>query len=156
MEGLNLDVISGGQKIHFLFLLLPLLAFIFYKVNLWIILIYTIIIAIQSLYIYILIAFKSNSTQSVLYQKEKKLKEFWYIPYVWLFAITTVINIIAFVYTFYLSIIKLDVSNNYSFVLLLSFIFVLTFEMFMLVIMRYYRLLIPKLKKENTKNGKYR
>lgn len=146
--GTALDTISGGQKIHFLAILLPLITFLFYKVHISIIIVYTILLAIHSLYIYVLMAFKSNSTKSVLYSKEKKLSEFWYIPHVWFFVIVTVINIGAFIYSFYLSIINLNLQKDYSLILFLAHIFIFTFEIFILIIMRYYKKIIPKIKKK--------
>ena len=148
MEAEGLDLISDGQKIHYLLLLLPLITFIFYKFNLIVISIYVVIIALLSLYLHILIAFKKQATSSVLAQKEKKLNEFWYIPYVWLFAILVIVSLFAFAYSFILTIINLSQGNIYNYFLFLAHIFVLVFDIFMLVIMRYYRKLIPKLKKQ--------
>jgi hypothetical protein len=148
MELKSLDVISNGQKIHYLLLLLPLITFIFYKFSTIIISLYVIVVALMSLYIHVLIAFKTQSTNSTLYQKEKKINEFWYIPYIWIFVILVVVSLFAFAYSFIFLIINLSSGNDYNYFLFLAHLFVLTFDIFMLIIMRYYRNLIPKLKKQ--------
>lgn len=148
MEVAGLDVLSNGQKIHYLLLLLPLITFIFYGFNMVFVSLYVIIIAMMTLYIHILIAFKKQSTDSVIVNSNKKLNEFWYIPYLWVFATLVIISLISFVYSFVLIILNLAKGDEYNYFLFLVYLFVLTFDVFMLFVMRYYRKLVPKLKRK--------
>jgi len=143
-----LDLISDGQKVHYLLFLLPLITLIFYQFSLGVVIADIILIALMVLYIHLLMAFKNKSTNSVIYQKEKKLGEFWYIPHVWLFATLSVVSLLAFACSLVWTMINLSQGNIYNYYLFLAHIFVLAFDIFMLVVMRYYRKLIPKLKKQ--------
>ena len=143
-----IDISSNGQKIHYLVLILPLITFLFYRINLIIISFYVILVALMSLYIHILICFKNESANSVIYEREKRPKDFWYIPYIWFFAILSIVSLFAFFYSFILTIINLSRDDSYNYFLFFAHIFVMAFDIFMLVIIRYYKILIPKLKKQ--------
>jgi hypothetical protein len=144
VNGLNWDVFKETEKIQSLFILIPLLAFIYYKVNFIITIGYTISISILFLYVRILQVFKKNATNTFLYRKEKSTKELFYIPYVWLFILVIIINIIAFIYSLVLSILNFNTQDVYSLSLFIAHIFILTFQIFILIFLEYFRKIINK------------
>lgn len=122
------------QKMSSLLLLLPLVSFIYFKQNIWIIISYAILFTIHSLYIHLLISFKGQVTQDVVFQNKTKYPAFWYVPFMWLFMVLTGINIIAFFYSFSLSIFSLNAQEMFSLILFLGHIMTLTLAIFILLV----------------------
>lgn len=152
MDDLNVpDTLTDAQKAHYLLLWIPLITLIFYKANIWMVIIFTIVVAIMSVYIHILISFKNQATKSVVYTKKNKLSDFWYIPYLWLFVILSLISVSVFIYSFILTIKGIKVGSPYNYILFFGHIFVLTFDIFILIVIRYYRRL-GKIKNGKAKN----
>lgn len=147
--GLNL------QKAQYLLLVLPLITFIFYKQNLWLITAYTLIFAIDSLYVYLLILFKKPVTKGIMIKSNNKLNDFWYIPYKRLFIMGMIVIIIAFIYSFYLSWDNLSLERSYSFILFLLHIFVATLDISVLLFLKKINKNIPEdIKKKLQKTDK--
>jgi hypothetical protein len=131
--GSVLDVSQDIQKMSFLLLLLPLISFIYFKVSLILIIFYAIFFTIHSLYIHLLKSFKKQVTKEIMFEKGDKYPKFWYIPYLWLFALLTIINIIAFFSSFYITILNFDSEEIFSLILLLLHVMVVTLSIFSLL-----------------------
>lgn len=150
-----LDIISDIKKAQYLLLALPLITFIFYKINLFIIIGYTISFAIQSLYVYIMVSFNKVVTRDVMVNRKLSLNTFWYLPYLWLFILIFIINIIAFGYSFYMSGINYNSMNVYSQTLLLLHVFVATLSISLLLFIRKIKKKLPEnIRKSLRKDGK--
>lgn len=155
MEGKFLEISSNMQKASYLLLILPLATFIFYQVNIFLIAGYTFFFAIHSLYIHFLISFKKVVANDVVIEPKNQLKTFWYIPYLWLFVVVTIINLLAFAYSLYLSIINYNAVEFYSQTLLLLHIFVGTLSIAILFFIKHLKKNIPKgIKEKKSKNGR--
>lgn len=139
-----LELSTNLQKASYMLLVLPLVTFIFYQSNIFLIIVYTFFFAIHSLYIHFLISFKKIVAQDVVMEPKNQLKTFWYIPYLWLFVIVTIINLMAFAYSFYLSVINYNSSNVYSQTLLLLHVFVGTLSLFILLFINHIKKNIPR------------
>lgn len=156
----TLDIISK-EKIHHFLGLLPLVTFIFFEVNFWIIVSYTLIFAMWEVYIHSLTAFKKRATQTVLNPpklekaKDKKIniknlkvafaffnKNLDYIPYWPLFVIISILFLFGFVYSFFLSVKYLDKNVIYNLILFLAHVFLTFFISILYIFLRYYRRLI--------------
>ncbi|MFH1365043.1 MAG: hypothetical protein ABIH28_00470 [archaeon] len=139
-----LELSTNLQKASYMLLVLPLVTFIFYQSNIFLIIVYTFFFAIHSLYIHFLISFKKIVAQDVVIEPKNQLKTFWYIPYLWLFVIVTIINLMAFAYSFYLSVINYNSSKAYSQTLLLLHVFVGTLSLFILLFINHIKKNIPR------------
>lgn len=159
----TLDIISK-EKIHHFLGFLPIVTFIFFKVNFWIIVSYTVIFGIWEVYIHSLTTFKKRATQTVLHlpklektQNEKinlKImfaflnKNLDYIPYWPLFIVVMLAFLGGFVYSFILSVKYLDKNTIYNLILFLAYIFHTVFILTLYVFLQYYKRLINKTKKQ--------
>jgi hypothetical protein len=162
----TLDIISK-EKIHHFVGLLPIVTFIFFKVNFWVIISYTVIFVIWEVYIHSLTAFKKRATQTVLNPpklektQNKKInlknlkimfaffnKNLDYIPYWPLFIVIMLIFLCGFIYSFFLSIKYLDQNIIYNLILFLAHIFLAVFILTLYVFLQYYRRLISKRKEQ--------
>ena len=131
-----LDLISK-EKIHYFFALIPLISFILFWRNFWVITIYTAFFALWVVYISCLIAFKKKSAETLL-NPPKNLNKLDFIPYIPLFIVTLLIVLSAFLISVCLSTKHLN-DNFYSFILFLAHIFLASFMIFLLLVIRYYK-----------------
>lgn len=132
LEKIN-EVGSNLQKAQIMLFTLPLLSLIFYKANFILTSVYVFLLAINLLYVHTLISFKNEATKDVFGIRKDKLKPLWYIPILPLFVILTIINITAFIISFILSIVYLDINNSFNYSLFLLHIFVISLSIFILI-----------------------
>lgn len=128
-----LDFTQDMQKMSFLLLLLPLISFIYFEQSFWLILAYAVLFTIHALYIHLLISFKGQVTREVVFQNKNKYPAFWYVPYLWLFAFLTITNLVAFFYSFALSILYFNSQEMLNLILLLGHVMVFTLSIFILL-----------------------
>lgn len=137
------EMSSDVQKIQDMFFILPLITFIFYDLNIILISIYTFSLAIHLVYVHFMRSFSSFVLKDIILGPKKGLKSFWYLPNLWLFLVIASVNILGFLYSFYISYTNYNPLMIYNRILFLLHIFIATINIFMMLFITIFKKNIP-------------